>query len=719
MVAVGMPSLACRGAQLLWLRLESHRGSARVSRRVVGPVLGRLAVVLLAVVLVAGCSDEDDDGGEAGSDAVGEQEGNETAPDDSDAGSDATDADSGDADAPVSTVTTTTTTEAPTTTATTTTTEPPATTTTAGVRTTSRPRTTRAPATTQPPATTTTAAATSSTTTTTSTTTTVPPLEPVWTATLTPRLETNWGTGLGAGTGYGAGAGDLSPNEYEYETGSTATFERLVHLTDDADRLYVLVGSGEGAGLVGLWLKLSDDLAVQLGEPENLLQRVDRWLIDLGEDSLDWSDGNDYEVSLWDSQPPGTAEPRLPLWTATLTVGYEADYFAGSSALGYGHGSIGVLDPVGFEHPPGNAVTVSSLLLYPDDSDRLYVTASGGLEGLWVKAAGHLAVEVGASQGKTAADDDLWNFDIPEGSLLWESGDTVEVSIWDEEPPLSEPPPRRLWSATMTSGTDDAQTRYGYSDGHYGVLTADQYDYEQGRSARFARLTGHVESDGTDRLEIASYNAQQSYDPSVLEGLWLKVSDGFSVELGDDAFTLGDTDRWAFHVPEAGLGWTSGSDHEVSLWDSQPPGTTALSPALQALWQSDLRAAQEDYGGSLGTGLGYGSDVNGTLSTSMYEYAPGSSAEITRIVLLTDDDDRLWVGAATEAGASGLEGLWLQVSDDLAFELGTPGTVPGGSDNRHWFFDLEEEGALDWSDDSWYVVRLWSQDPATARAPSG
>jgi len=504
------------------------------------------------------------------------------------------------------------------------------------------------------------------------------------------------GTGVGLGYSFGA-EGNLSPRGYEFESGVSGTIGTLLLLPDDADRLLV-ADSEDPSALEGLWLKVADHLAVELdaGQPDTILGGR-FWLIDIPEGSLTWSDGDSVEVSLWEEEPPLSEPPPRQLWTSALTVGSD-DYGHGfGTGVGFGEQVVGRMDPAAYEYAPGSTALFVRLLVLTDDDDRLYVRAASGasgLEGLWLKVADHLAVELGEPSGP---DNGFWFFDIGEGSLLWESGDEVEVSLWDKEPPLSEPPPRRLWTSTLTPSAetfDPEGQGYGWVEAGAGLLSPWEYEYESGSTVTIDWLVHFTDR---DVLRLSSF-----MNVDALDGLWLKLGSGVALEMDAASRSAGQAAReWS--IAPGTLDWSGGGAVEVSLWDSQPPGTTVPEPAPRQLWSATLTAGREQHLGQWSVGFATGG-AQGSLSPSSHEFEPGSTTTIDWLVVWEDDDV---LSLVSYQNHDALDGLWLRIGADRVFEMDAAARTTA---DTQW--DWSPDPVLEWSSGDTIEVSLWDRDPS-------
>lgn len=106
-------------------------------------------------------------------------------------------------------------------------------------------------------------------------------------------------------------------------------------MTDGTDRLYVRIQNrAQANALVGLWLRISDDLAFEL--PTMTDSQEDRWFFDLTEGALAWESGDAVELSLWESLPPGTTPLPQKLWTGSMAVA-QGQQRSGSREVACGH----------------------------------------------------------------------------------------------------------------------------------------------------------------------------------------------------------------------------------------------------------------------------------------------------------------------------------------------------------------------------------------------
>lgn len=222
-------------------------------------------------------------------------------------------------------------------------------------------------------------------------------------------------------------SGTLDPATYEYGTGSTTVISRLII---DYDRLDLQTSEGH-AGLQGLWLQLSDDLAVPI---ESYHDRGLRWWY-LGSHSVGWSAGDEVEVSLWDRDP---IPPAQQLLTATLTAQAINDEHTDGS--GYAEGVAGSLEPSEFEYEPGKTTRITRLAMndplggVPDF--QVGAEDPEALEGLWLteRPRGSGSPDVGMLLESKDSRTGLFEAGGIDCTYPWADGEVVEVSLWDRNP---------------------------------------------------------------------------------------------------------------------------------------------------------------------------------------------------------------------------------------------------------------------------------------------
>ena len=494
-----------------------------------------------------------------------------------------------------------------------------------------------------------------------------PPPDPdpirVWLSGLT------WGEGS-TGEGFGAGFGRLADPTFIPDSLSVVVAS-IQALNTPAGSLGIEVGTPEQYDeLEGLWLRIelpTGNKVVPIPASTGSSGQVASVFTAADLPPL----GTQVAVSIWDSDP--TDEPNTPgfpidpadaVWNATLTWGSAAD------ARGFGTG-YGTLSDATVDTDDDNTddATIAGIDVSAAGALRLSASTNDGydaLEGLWLRVelpARDVLVQVPAGTGRSFATADGYIDD----AHIPIDGTQIAVSLYDGEPlqPLATPgfpvlpAVAKLWSATLTWGTDISGTLQGWRSA-FGSISDTTIDFN---------------GDGTDDVTLTSLYRNSAGDMRILgtgslaywmNRKWVRIEP--TDDSADDVIHQIDTTSGIIASlggwPEASRPRIDGSQIAVSVWNRDPtgqPATTGLPivPTPVKLWESVITWGT-DTGDDPDTGWRAGDF--GDIDDTTIDFDDDNTDDVTLTAIYADaSDNSAGIRAASVAGFDELEGKWLRI----------------------------------------------------------